>query len=202
MSTTTGGTAARTVPSSGIVTCHVESTSRRKASEFVVGTVDLVDEQHGRRLSQRREDRPREQETLREQLGLDVTAARARGTGTGTGSVIGTGTSAVTVALRVDPEVVVLIEFSSPGGPPRHRGARASTARRWRICRGEVPVVEGLGGVDALVALEPDERHVEGLGEGFGQSCSSSVPGSPSRSSGRCRRIASQATVARESSAR
>src|SRR5690606_32484830 len=30
---------------------------------------------------------------------------------------------------------------------------------------GEVPVVERLGGIDALVALQPDERQVEGLGQ-------------------------------------
>ena len=34
---------------------------------------------------------------------------------------------------------------------------------------GEVPVVEGLGRVDALVALQPDERQVHRLGERLGQ---------------------------------
>src|SRR5699024_5672946 len=46
------------------------------------------------------------------------------------------------------------------------------TARRCRLDRAqmqdlasEVPVVQRLGGVDALVALQPDERQAESLGE-------------------------------------
>jgi hypothetical protein len=33
----------------------------------------------------------------------------------------------------------------------------------------EVPVVEGLGGVDALVALQPDEWRADQLGQRFGK---------------------------------
>jgi hypothetical protein len=45
----------------------------------------------------------------------------------------------------------------------------ASTARRCRIWRGTVPVIKGLAGVYALVALEPDQRDIQHNGQRLGE---------------------------------
>ena len=63
----------------------------------------------------------------------------------------------------------------------------------------EVPVVERLGGVDALVALQPDQRQVEASAIASA-SAVLPVPGSPSSSSGRCILSARKVTVASASS--
>ena len=48
--TTIGGSAALTVPISGIVTWKSDSTLEQKGLEGLVGAVDLIDQQHRRPL--------------------------------------------------------------------------------------------------------------------------------------------------------
>ena len=83
--TTIGGCAALIVPSSGIVTWKSASTSSRKASNGLVGAVELVDQQHrraGRIGLERLQQRPLDQEALGEHVVLEPLAVvRALGLG-------------------------------------------------------------------------------------------------------------------------
>ena len=71
VSTTSGGSVARMVPSSGIVIWNSASSSSRISFELLVGAIDLVDQQH-RRLRAGRIDglqqRPLDQEGLAVEL--------------------------------------------------------------------------------------------------------------------------------------
>ena len=127
MSTTIGGVAARDGAELGDGHLVGRQHLQQERLELVVGAVDLVDEQHRRRLAQRAEHRPGEQEPLVEERLL-------RRVGVG--------------------------DRSAAGGL---EGAQVQDLPR------EVPVVERLGRVDALVALQPDQRQVQRLGEGLGQ---------------------------------
>ena len=58
---------------------------------------------------------------------------------------------------------------SRPRATSRAAPSTASSGPQVQDLAGEVPVVERLGGVDALVALQPDQRQVQRLGERLGQ---------------------------------
>ena len=125
VSTTTGGVAALTVPSSGMLTCQVDSTSSRNASN----------------------------------------SSSARSTSS-TSSTAGLCWSAASTGRASrNRSSYRLFSASSTSAPAAGGLERAQVQDLAR----EVPVVERLGGVDALVALQPDQRQVERLGERLGQ---------------------------------
>jgi len=101
----------------GVVGQHLE----QEGLELVVGTVDLVDEQHGRGVLDRPEDRPRDQKAAVIERVLQL-----RGVG--------------------------------------RDGSRFGGAQVQQLAR-EVPVVQRLRGVDALIALQPDQLGPGDLGE-------------------------------------
>ena len=138
----------------GVLVEHLQ----QERLEFVVGAVDLVDEQHARRFGERAQQRSRQQEPLGVQgafggFGLEVPAA-----------------------------------------------GRLQCAQVQQLAR-EIPVVERLRGVDALVALQPDQWQVSASASAAASDVFP-VPGSPSQNSGRPMRNARKAAIATPSSAR
>ena len=95
---------------------------KQECLEVVVGTVDLVDQEHGRqraRVAQRGEQRPRDQELLAEHVGVFEGLPTCLG--------------------QPNPEELA----------------------------GVVPLVERLGEIDALVALQPNEGGMQDVSQGF-----------------------------------
>ena len=117
--TTTGGTSARNVPSSGIVMAYSESTSSRNAS--------------------------------------NSSSARSTSSMSSTGGTpVGDGVRARSSARRTRKRLGVELALERLGAAVGGRAAGLGGAEVQQLA-GVVPLVHGLVGVEALVALEPDQ---------------------------------------------